>query len=151
MVPALLVSQETALRQQEQAEEEMLATAIARSLGQEPSTSSSDVGAGASSSGSATTTSGSAGRGGARGPSTALIEEMLPAMPFEDAKGFLLDGNGAGGVHECSICLAEMRGDERVRVLPCVHCFHSPCIDHWFKRSAASPSCPTCKAPVAIG
>ena len=72
-------------------------------------------------------------------------------MPFADAAGFLLDGEEGDGAHECSICLAEMKPAERVRVLPCVHVYHAPCIDHWFKRAAAGPACPTCKQTVALG
>jgi len=126
-------AQEAAL-QQHQTEEDEIAIAIARSLGQ------------------AAPAGGAGGGGGERlgagmQPSTALIEEVLPAMAFAEAAGFLL-ANEEGGGHECSICLAEMASGDRVRVLPCVHCYHAKCIDHWFSRVQ---SCPTCKAPVVLG
>ncbi|CAD6250087.1 unnamed protein product [Miscanthus lutarioriparius] len=46
---------------------------------------------------------------------------------------------------ECAICLSELEGGERVRVLPaCGHGFHGACVDGWL---AARASCPTCRAP----
>ena len=30
---------------------------------------------------------------------------------------------------------------ERVRYLPCMHTYHTDCIDDWFKRSFTCPSC----------
>ena len=125
---------------QQQEEEEAMAIAIARSLGGNIETPSG---------------SGSTTAAAPRGPSAALIEEMLPSMPFSEAKGFLVanadgsDGDGTG--HECSICIAEMGTEDKVRVLPCVHCFHASCIDSWFRKTTAAPSCPTCKTPVALG
>lgn len=129
----------------QQAEEEELAVAIARSLGQDAPSPASG--------GSATVSGGGGGGAGADGVSMALVDEVLPSMPFADARGFLVDGStdGDGGVPECSICLAELAAEARVRVLPCVHVYHVHCIDNWFRRAAACPSCPTCKAPVAIG
>merc|ERR1719231_1660284 len=127
------------MMRQQAAEDEELELALARSLG-----GGSDPGAS------------EAPR--APGPSTALLEEMLPSMPFNEARGFLLVSDDAPRddgkkklrgrpaprqpAYECAVCLAEVEGAELVRVLPCVHVFHASCIDKWFSRVAA---CPTCK------
>ncbi|CAN5972803.1 unnamed protein product [Sphagnum jensenii] len=42
----------------------------------------------------------------------------------------------------CSICLEQVKDGELVRSLPCVHQFHSMCIDQWLKQQA---TCPVCK------
>ncbi|KAK8462723.1 hypothetical protein SEVIR_1G256901v4 [Setaria viridis] len=69
-----------------------------------------------------------------------------------DAAGAGEEGAGAGAPAagawaeaECAICLSELAGGERVRVLPaCGHGFHGACVDGWL---AARASCPTCRAP----
>lgn len=44
---------------------------------------------------------------------------------------------------DCSICLAEFRGEEKLRVLPqCNHGFHIECIDKWL---TSHSSCPICR------
>jgi predicted lipid-binding transport protein (Tim44 family) len=54
-------------------------------------------------------------------------------------------GAGVWAEPECAICLSELEGGERVRVLPaCGHGFHGACVDGWL---AARASCPTCRAP----
>ena len=146
-------------QQQQQSEEEQLAIAIARSLGsttlgdRTTEQESGDGGAGGAPYSHGGIHSGTHGGSGAAGNNMALVDEVLPAMAFDDAKGFLLDGSdsSAGGGHECSICLVEIAPKDKVRLLPCVHVYHQGCIDHWFRKATACPSCPTCKTPVAIG
>lgn len=41
----------------------------------------------------------------------------------------------------CSICLLELLQGERVRSLPCLHVFHSPCAEEWLKESKLCPVC----------
>jgi len=41
----------------------------------------------------------------------------------------------------CSICTADYRVPEQVRVLPCRHYYHVACIDEWFKVAAKCPLC----------
>ena len=48
---------------------------------------------------------------------------------------------------ECAVCIAEFEDKDDCRVLGCMHCFHSSCIDRWLGRSEA---CPTCKHPVLL-
>ena len=43
---------------------------------------------------------------------------------------------------DCMVCLESFKvGDER-KTLPCLHGFHSACVDKWLRTSA---SCPVCK------
>jgi E3 ubiquitin-protein ligase RNF13 len=45
----------------------------------------------------------------------------------------------------CAICLEDFTGSTSVKVLPCRHGFHVPCIDEWLARSDL---CPICKHSV---
>jgi hypothetical protein len=45
----------------------------------------------------------------------------------------------------CSICLSNYNDGDTIKMLPCFHQFHSPCIDRWLTRST---TCPVCKHPV---
>ncbi|CAK9136195.1 unnamed protein product [Ilex paraguariensis] len=43
----------------------------------------------------------------------------------------------------CSICLADYRGSDMLRLLPdCGHLFHLKCVDPWLRRN---PTCPVCR------
>ena len=128
-------AQEQAVRERQRAEEEELELALARSLEE-----------------SLGVTNGAEERAPpSRGPSVAAIDTVLPAMPFRDASGFLISGED-GSDHECAVCLADLQGDDQVRVLHCMHVFHVACVDKWFSRCAANTelACPTCKQPVPI-
>ena len=107
-------------RQREEEEAEALALAVERSL-----------------------TDGGGGGGGTAAPPAGLsareIAAALPAMPFSEARNFLVDGVSRT---ECTICLGDFADDDEVRALPCVHIFHSACIDRWLARATC---CPTCK------
>ncbi|MED6124217.1 hypothetical protein PIB30_056925 [Stylosanthes scabra] len=53
------------------------------------------------------------------------------------------DSTGAGIGACCSICLADYKGSDMVRVLPdCGHQFHVKCIDPWLR---LHPTCPLCR------
>ncbi|XP_014217352.1 E3 ubiquitin-protein ligase RNF181 isoform X2 [Copidosoma floridanum] len=54
----------------------------------------------------------------------------------------LFDGAKKG---ECVICMMELTSGEEVRYLPCMHTYHTACIDDWLLRSL---TCPTCMEPV---
>ncbi|GJQ11770.1 hypothetical protein GpartN1_g3561.t1 [Galdieria partita] len=41
----------------------------------------------------------------------------------------------------CSICLETYVDGEQLRVLPCMHQFHSLCVDKWLRRYARCPIC----------
>ena len=46
----------------------------------------------------------------------------------------------------CPICLGEFMIGEKESSLPCLHCFHSNCIEKWLKRSKF---CPVCKLTIS--
>jgi hypothetical protein len=46
----------------------------------------------------------------------------------------------------CRICFEEFAASDMVRVLPCNHIFHDPCIDEWF---GLRRTCPLCVRNVA--
>lgn len=47
-----------------------------------------------------------------------------------------------GSGRSCSICMEEYATGESVKTLPCLHCFHAPCVDHWLREHN---TCPVCK------
>ena len=48
-------------------------------------------------------------------------------------------------VINCQICLEDIEND--IDFLPCIHGFHSDCINNWIKEK---PICPICKVPIYI-
>lgn len=46
---------------------------------------------------------------------------------------------------ECVICMVEFVNGDKVRYLPCMHTYHTECIDDWLMRSF---TCPSCMEPV---
>lgn len=46
---------------------------------------------------------------------------------------------------ECVICMIEFAIGDPVRYLPCMHTYHTDCIDDWLMRSF---TCPSCMEPV---
>mmetsp|Transcript_94971 Transcript_94971/g.171508 ORF Transcript_94971/g.171508 Transcript_94971/m.171508 type:complete len:372 (-) Transcript_94971:63-1178(-) len=50
------------------------------------------------------------------------------------------------GMSDCRVCLASLRPDEQLRVLPCKHGFHHDCIYRWATEFRAA--CPLCGAAV---
>eukprot|EP01134_Creolimax_fragrantissima_P006614 CFRG6614T1 len=60
------------------------------------------------------------------------------------------EGGGAGmkssessKMVECAICMEEYRHGDDVQFLPCLHVYHTECIDNWFERSLTCPLCMT--------
>eukprot|EP00088_Acartia_fossae_P010235 TRINITY_DN15083_c0_g2_i2.p1 TRINITY_DN15083_c0_g2~~TRINITY_DN15083_c0_g2_i2.p1 ORF type:complete len:155 (+),score=19.44 TRINITY_DN15083_c0_g2_i2:266-730(+) len=46
---------------------------------------------------------------------------------------------------ECVICMIEFNIGDAIRYLPCMHTYHTDCIDDWLMRSF---TCPSCMEPV---
>ncbi|KAL4576700.1 hypothetical protein LXL04_012798 [Taraxacum kok-saghyz] len=75
----------------------------------------------------------------------------FPTFLYSDVKmthkgGTATDSSGASG---CSICLADYKPADVVRLLPeCGHLFHVKCVDTWLK---AHPTCPMCRNSVFAG
>jgi len=49
-------------------------------------------------------------------------------------------------LNRCTICLEEFEIGEELRLLPCSHCFHKACVDHWLLRQQRR--CPLCMQDV---
>ena len=47
------------------------------------------------------------------------------------------------GEQSCTICLGVFVMDEELRMLPCLHTFHAPCVDQWLELSQECPLCRT--------
>ncbi|KDP42229.1 hypothetical protein JCGZ_02959 [Jatropha curcas] len=60
------------------------------------------------------------------------------------------DGNVKASEDEltCSICLEQVNRGELVRSLPCLHQFHTNCIDPWLRQQG---TCPVCKFRMGTG
>lgn len=43
---------------------------------------------------------------------------------------------------DCAVCLDGLdKGDRRLRMMPCSHAFHQPCIFNWLKVNGVCPCC----------
>lgn len=47
----------------------------------------------------------------------------------------------------CVVCLVDFEEKQLVRVLPCLHEYHTRCIDKWLK---SNRTCPICRAEVNV-
>ncbi|KAF8568139.1 hypothetical protein P879_01161 [Paragonimus westermani] len=68
--------------------------------------------------------------------------DMLQFLPLETYVPASKDK-----LKECIICMCELKLNDCVRFLPCLHSFHRVCIDEWLMRSL---SCPSCLRPVDL-
>lgn len=74
----------------------------------------------------------------------APTEGQLRRLPTRKATGRLLE-------EECPVCFLSYEEGEEVRTLPCLHAFHTECIDKWLtSRRASSLTCPLCHTEVDI-
>ena len=87
-----------------------------------------------------------------------LPRVILDAHELEDSFGqhcfgsVLASGEAIVGLPEsanegeCSVCLENFEGsNKKLRVMPCSHSFHEPCIFNWLRISRV---CPLCRFPL---
>lgn len=72
---------------------------------------------------------------------------------FNDSGGFVAEGTENERLVSnddalCCICLGKYKDKIELRELPCLHHFHSDCVDKWLKINA---SCPLCKYDIING
>jgi hypothetical protein len=74
--------------------------------------------------------------------------KSLPEIVWSDTAD---NGTASTEDAECRLCLEDYRRGDKVRLLPCGHCYHSDCIDMWLagSRQQGMPrgerTCPLCK------
>ena len=68
-------------------------------------------------------------------PDHKITEEFLLRQAAKD------DENETN--RKCMICIMDYEQEENVRTMPCLHFFHTECIDKWLL--TRSTSCPICK------
>jgi hypothetical protein len=93
-----------------------------------------------------------------RGAPAPLIA-MLPTRPFRPLSAAAAaagagDATTTKGLADedspnvsCRICLAAYEAGETLRTLPCMHAFHSACVDRWL---AGDRSCPICRMAIDV-
>eukprot|EP00250_Pteridium_aquilinum_P034716 c7996_g1_i2 orf=146-739(-) len=69
---------------------------------------------------------------------------IVKAMPSITYTMVGVDQKAAGD--SCGICLEAYKANQKLRILPCTHRFHSRCVDTWL--TAWHASCPVCKCDV---
>jgi len=90
---------------------------------------------------------------GAAGTKQALSEAMVAARVATAAADEAAVGESAGGGHcdgdpasdddpSCTVCLCEYEDQQKVRLMPCGHYFHTECVDEWL---VAHHTCPMCR------
>merc|ERR1712178_592204 len=57
------------------------------------------------------------------------------------------DTSTDNALNQCTVCLEPFRAGEELRILPCLHRYHTCCIDEWLNRN---PACPICKHPIVL-
>eukprot|EP00457_Paulinella_chromatophora_P007887 gb/GEZN01007913.1/.p1 GENE.gb/GEZN01007913.1/~~gb/GEZN01007913.1/.p1 ORF type:complete len:372 (+),score=57.54 gb/GEZN01007913.1/:74-1189(+) len=71
-----------------------------------------------------------------RSQSSSSSSAVAPAPTSEDEEE----------LPSCAICLADFKRGEELRILPCQHEFHCPCVDKWLRLHS---TCPLCRAPIS--
>lgn len=78
-------------------------------------------------------------------PAPESVVDSLPVKSYSKQER----KEGSDGFAQCYICLAEYNEGDKIRVLPCQHDFHVPCIDKWLKEIHGV--CPLCRGDVREG
>lgn len=53
-------------------------------------------------------------------------------------------------VEQCMVCLEDMGPRAKVKILPCMHRFHTKCIDRWLRQRGRQPRCPVDQTLVTL-
>ena len=69
------------------------------------------------------------------------LTKLVSAIP-----AFIVKEKNKNNNKYCPICLGDFKLGEKESSLPCLHCFHSNCIEGWLKRNK---SCPVCKLKIS--
>jgi len=82
------------------------------------------------------------------GPSEAQIRRLPTRLVAHRCHGEDCNGDEE---EECPVCFAAYAPGEELRTLPCMHSFHTECIDSWLTSGAAGAgTCPVCHSEVDI-
>jgi len=73
--------------------------------------------------------------------SKGLDKKLIEKIPFDKYKKNKYSDD------KCVICQIEFENNEKVKVLPCKHCYHKECIEAWLKDQKV---CPFCKSEIKI-
>ncbi|CAN0431261.1 unnamed protein product [Ectocarpus sp. 12 AP-2014] len=79
------------------------------------------------------------GAGGGRGASPACAR-AIAALPGETLTAGALAHLKDDG-RQCCICLEDFEAGERATRLPCLHLYHTVCIENWLQTSGTCPQC----------
>ncbi|KAL8555720.1 hypothetical protein ACS0TY_003510 [Phlomoides rotata] len=76
-------------------------------------------------------------------------ESVVDAFPLKYHKKIKNAESDSADVRQCYICLCEYEEGDELRVLPCNHEYHVPCVDKWLKE--VNRVCPLCRHDVCEG
>ncbi|KAK4416096.1 E3 ubiquitin-protein ligase [Sesamum alatum] len=76
-------------------------------------------------------------------------ESVVDAFPLKYHRKIKNADSDPNDVQQCYICLADYDEGDKLRVLPCNHEYHVPCIDKWLKE--VNRVCPLCRHNVCEG
>lgn len=83
-------------------------------------------------------------------PTHPSVLSQLPEGPYVAKRRAASASDGVspeeGNSESCAICLDSFNEGQRVRYLPCVHFFHTQCVDTWLRQR---DTCPVCKWSVS--
>jgi E3 ubiquitin-protein ligase SDIR1 len=68
------------------------------------------------------------------GASSSQIDRLTSAWVVDEKTSKHMKGN-------CTICLEDFQHGNKVRTLPCLHSFHSHCVEEWLDKSRVCPNC----------
>lgn len=76
----------------------------------------------------------------------AVVSKKLSRREIQRFPTKFFQSASSGGNTQCQICFCDYVDGEKLRMLPCFHDYHVPCIDRWLKDNT---TCPICRANLA--